>query len=180
MNINEQRVREFAHQIWESEGCPEGQSHRHWEMACRLAEESEDMPQAEQVSSKKQQAAPQQQQAASQQQQAAPQHQTVAHNDSDTINKPKKDKAKALKKTEAASKNKNKGAKFGMDSVNQNLTDRPGNTAMEGLPEPQSGPEKLSFAKADGDKPARRKKAKLLKDVIDTEVSPVNSGIQPV
>jgi len=172
MNINEQRVREFAHQIWESEGCPEGQSHRHWEMACRLAEESEDRPQADQASSQKQQAA--------RQQQAAPQHQTVEHNDSDTINKPKKDKAKALKKTEAASKNKNKGAKFGMDSVNQNLTDRPGNTAMEGLPEPQSGPEKLSFAKADGDKPARRKKAKLLKDVIDTEVSPVNSGIQPV
>lgn len=160
MNINEQRVREFAHQIWESEGCPDGQSHRHWEMACRLAEESEDRP------------------AAFQQQQAAPQHRTVEHNDTDIINKPKQDKAKALKKTEAASKNKS--AKFGMDSVNQNLTDRPGSTAMEGLMEPQSGPEKISFAKADSDKPARRKKAKLLKDVIETEVSPDNSGIQPV
>jgi len=37
MNTNEQRVREFAYQIWESEGRPEGHSLRHWEMAFKLA-----------------------------------------------------------------------------------------------------------------------------------------------
>lgn len=37
MNINEQRVREFAYQIWESEGRPFGHSERHWEMANKLA-----------------------------------------------------------------------------------------------------------------------------------------------
>lgn len=37
MNINEQQVREFAYQIWESEGRPFGHSDRHWEMACKLA-----------------------------------------------------------------------------------------------------------------------------------------------
>lgn len=38
MNTHEQRIREFAHQIWESEGCPIGHEYRHWEMACKLAE----------------------------------------------------------------------------------------------------------------------------------------------
>lgn len=38
MNAHEQRIREFAHQIWESEGCPNGHEYRHWEMACKLAE----------------------------------------------------------------------------------------------------------------------------------------------
>jgi hypothetical protein len=38
MNINEHRVREFAYQIWESEGRPNGQEERHWEMACKLAD----------------------------------------------------------------------------------------------------------------------------------------------
>ncbi len=37
MNLNEQRIREFAYQIWESEGRPVGQSERHWEMATKLA-----------------------------------------------------------------------------------------------------------------------------------------------
>lgn len=37
MNLNENRVREFAYQIWESEGRPHGQHIRHWEMACKLA-----------------------------------------------------------------------------------------------------------------------------------------------
>ena len=37
MNLNENRVREFAYQIWESEGRPHGQDVRHWEMACKLA-----------------------------------------------------------------------------------------------------------------------------------------------
>jgi hypothetical protein len=36
--IAEQRVRELAYQIWETEGRPEGQATRHWELACKLAE----------------------------------------------------------------------------------------------------------------------------------------------
>lgn len=35
---NEQRTRELAHQIWESEGCPNGEHTRHWDMACKLLE----------------------------------------------------------------------------------------------------------------------------------------------
>lgn len=38
MNINEQRIREFAYQIWESEGKPHGHTERHWEMASKLAQ----------------------------------------------------------------------------------------------------------------------------------------------
>ena len=38
MNTADKRIREFAYQIWESEGRPDGQEARHWEMACKLAE----------------------------------------------------------------------------------------------------------------------------------------------
>lgn len=38
MSTNEQRIREFAYQIWESEGKPHGQTERHWNMACKLAQ----------------------------------------------------------------------------------------------------------------------------------------------
>ncbi|NWL76490.1 hypothetical protein DM872_06455 [Pseudomonas taiwanensis] len=38
MSDEEARIRELAYQIWESEGCPEGQSTRHWQLACVLAE----------------------------------------------------------------------------------------------------------------------------------------------
>ena len=38
MSTEDKRVREFAYQIWESEGKPQGQDARHWEMACKLAE----------------------------------------------------------------------------------------------------------------------------------------------
>jgi hypothetical protein len=38
MNTEEQRIRDFAYQIWEAEGKPEGQAERHWQMACKLAE----------------------------------------------------------------------------------------------------------------------------------------------
>ena len=38
MSSEEQRIREFAYQIWQSEGCPEGQEERHWAMARKLAE----------------------------------------------------------------------------------------------------------------------------------------------
>ncbi|MBH3404879.1 DUF2934 domain-containing protein [Pseudomonas glycinae] len=38
MSTDDKRIREFAYQIWESEGKPEGQDARHWEMARKLAE----------------------------------------------------------------------------------------------------------------------------------------------
>ncbi|MGH8386713.1 MAG: DUF2934 domain-containing protein [Pseudomonas sp.] len=38
MSTDDKRIREFAYQIWESEGKPEGQEARHWDMACKLAE----------------------------------------------------------------------------------------------------------------------------------------------
>ncbi|MEE1924639.1 DUF2934 domain-containing protein [Pseudomonas sp. 148P] len=38
MSVEEKRIREFAYQIWESEGKPEGQEERHWDMARKLAE----------------------------------------------------------------------------------------------------------------------------------------------
>ena len=38
MSTDDKRIREFAYQIWESEGKPEGQEDRHWEMARKLAE----------------------------------------------------------------------------------------------------------------------------------------------
>jgi hypothetical protein len=37
MNTEEHRIREFAYQIWEAEGRPQGQHERHWEMARKLA-----------------------------------------------------------------------------------------------------------------------------------------------
>ena len=37
-SIDEQRIRELAYQIWETEGCPNGQCDRHWDMARKLAE----------------------------------------------------------------------------------------------------------------------------------------------
>jgi hypothetical protein len=38
MNVDEEAVRQLAQLIWETEGRPEGQEARHWEMATRLAE----------------------------------------------------------------------------------------------------------------------------------------------
>lgn len=38
MNDEEQRIREFAYQIWQAEGQPDGQAERHWQMARKLAE----------------------------------------------------------------------------------------------------------------------------------------------
>lgn len=38
MTKNEQRIREFAYDIWVSEGKPHGQDERHWEMARKLVE----------------------------------------------------------------------------------------------------------------------------------------------
>lgn len=38
MNTEDKRIREFAYQIWESEGRPDGQEARHWDMARKLVE----------------------------------------------------------------------------------------------------------------------------------------------
>ncbi|QJD60528.1 DUF2934 domain-containing protein [Pseudomonas sp. gcc21] len=38
MTADEQRIRDFAYQIWESEGRPSGKHERHWEMARKLVE----------------------------------------------------------------------------------------------------------------------------------------------
>lgn len=38
MSADEKRIHDLAYQIWETEGKPEGQEHRHWEMARKLAE----------------------------------------------------------------------------------------------------------------------------------------------
>lgn len=46
MSIEEKRIREFAYQIWESEGKPEGQESRHWDMARKLAEAESLAPKA--------------------------------------------------------------------------------------------------------------------------------------
>ncbi|WP_336331594.1 DUF2934 domain-containing protein [Pseudomonas putida] len=47
MSVDEKRIREFAYQIWESEGKPAGQEDRHWEMARKLAEAEALAPKAE-------------------------------------------------------------------------------------------------------------------------------------
>ena len=44
MSTDDKRIREFAYQIWESEGKPEGQDSRHWEMARKLAEAEASSP----------------------------------------------------------------------------------------------------------------------------------------
>lgn len=36
--LQENKIRELAYQIWESEGKPNGRATRHWELACELAE----------------------------------------------------------------------------------------------------------------------------------------------
>lgn len=44
MSKNEERIRELAYQIWESEGRPHGQAARHWEMACVLVDAQTEDP----------------------------------------------------------------------------------------------------------------------------------------
>lgn len=44
MNKDEKRIREFAYDIWVSEGRPHGQEERHWEMACKLVEAENGKP----------------------------------------------------------------------------------------------------------------------------------------
>jgi|GEM_PF-4333331 len=44
MDIDKQRISEFAYQIWQSEGEPQGQEERHWEMARKLVEAESSAP----------------------------------------------------------------------------------------------------------------------------------------
>jgi|SRR5690554_334971 len=46
MNLNENRIREYAYYLWEAEGKPQGQDTKHWEIACKLAEAEDDAPSA--------------------------------------------------------------------------------------------------------------------------------------
>lgn len=41
MQLNENRVREYAYKIWEAEGKPDGCAEKHWEMACQSLKEEE-------------------------------------------------------------------------------------------------------------------------------------------
>ncbi|GAB6387690.1 DUF2934 domain-containing protein [Stutzerimonas marianensis] len=50
MTNDEQRIREFAYDIWVSEGRPEGQDARHWEMARKLVEAEKAKPDAKPAS----------------------------------------------------------------------------------------------------------------------------------
>jgi len=47
MSVDEKRIREFAYQIWESEGKPVGEEERHWDMGRKLAEAEALAPKAE-------------------------------------------------------------------------------------------------------------------------------------
>jgi hypothetical protein len=44
MDVDEKQITEFAYQIWQAEGEPEGQADRHWEMARKLAEAESSSP----------------------------------------------------------------------------------------------------------------------------------------
>lgn len=57
MNNDDKRIREFAYQIWESEGKPDGQDARHWEMAHKLAQAEALAPQKAAASKAKPKAA---------------------------------------------------------------------------------------------------------------------------
>lgn len=134
MNISEQRVREYAHQIWESEGRPDGHAHRHWEMATKLAAKKDTQP--------------------------APEHVTVINNDSDIINKPKKAKAKALKKTLAETEE---------DSAGFTQSDAP--APRRRAAQASASTTSKSTQSLDGTaKTSRGKKAKVLKDTLETEM----------
>lgn len=44
MDLDEKRISDFAYYIWQSEGEPEGEEMRHWEMARKLAEAESSSP----------------------------------------------------------------------------------------------------------------------------------------
>jgi len=47
MKVDEQRIRDFAYQIWTSEGQPTGQQERHWDMAKKLVEAADTAAQSQ-------------------------------------------------------------------------------------------------------------------------------------
>ncbi|TLX55755.1 hypothetical protein DN824_18030 [Stutzerimonas nosocomialis] len=53
MNADDQRIRELAYEIWQSEGCPVGEEARHWEMARKLAEAENSSPAAKPARARK-------------------------------------------------------------------------------------------------------------------------------
>ncbi|MBA1274064.1 DUF2934 domain-containing protein [Stutzerimonas azotifigens] len=53
MNADDQRIRELAYEIWQSEGCPVGEEARHWEMARKLAEAEKGSPAAKPARTRK-------------------------------------------------------------------------------------------------------------------------------
>lgn len=42
MSHDQDQIQELAYYLWVSEGKPDGQSERHWQMAARMASEPED------------------------------------------------------------------------------------------------------------------------------------------
>ncbi len=159
MNINEHRIREFAYQIWQSEGCPDGQAHRHWEMACSLAAAD----QTAQYTTPSQQKIPD-----------APQHTTVSNNDMDSVNKPQNAKTKALQKSLGAAKKDMQAA------TNEHLLPSDRRSATPTTKRLKQKQDELSatsdthaapaVAKPHVAKSNRRKKADLLTDVVNTEL----------
>ena len=54
MNAKDHSIRTLAHQLWESEGKPEGQAERHWWLAARLISGQKDKaPQQDQDKDKR-------------------------------------------------------------------------------------------------------------------------------
>lgn len=174
MNVNENRIREYAYQIWQSEGCPDGQAHRHWEMACKLAGADETADYTIH-SQQKIPDAPQHTTTAPQHTTMAPQHTTIKNNDMDIVNKPQMAKAKALQKSLDAAKEDIKAAS------NENLlpsdTKSATPTVSKRLKQKRSEPtdattmtSATSTGKSSGPKSARRKKAELVTDIVNTEM----------
>ena len=58
MSNDDKHIREFAYQIWESEGRPDGQEARHWDMAHKLAQAQALAPSKAQPRTAKAKAAP--------------------------------------------------------------------------------------------------------------------------
>ena len=58
MSNDDKHIREFAYQIWESEGRPEGQEARHWDMAHKLAQAQARSPSKAEPKAGKAKAAP--------------------------------------------------------------------------------------------------------------------------
>lgn len=115
MNLNENRVREYAYQIWESEGRPHGQHHRHWEMACKLA--ANQSPEASNGTS-------------------------------------------------------------GIRQTNEPLEKVSSSKQMVAGEAKKKEPKKPAAAKTTTPKTSRQKKAKIVNDTLETELTPINNGFK--